>query len=56
MKTKKYVESLIPFASDFNDRFRDFAAIEKKILLFTSPFSVDPNEATKNLQRELIVL
>lgn len=56
VETKKYAEALIPLASEFNDRFRDFAAIEKEILLFTSPFSVDPDEAPENLQLELIEL
>ena len=56
VETKKYAEALIPLASDFNDRFWDFAAIEKEILLFTSPFSVDPDEAPKNLQLELLEL
>ena len=53
--TKKYAESLIPLPSDFNDRFRDFAAIEKNIVIH-SPFIVDPNETPKNLQLELIEL
>jgi len=56
VETKKYAEALIPLTSEFNDRFRDFAAIEKEILLFTSPFSMDPDEAPENLQLELIEL
>ncbi|KAK3568677.1 hypothetical protein QTP86_012873 [Hemibagrus guttatus] len=39
-----------------NDRFRDFAAIEKDIILFSSPFSVDPDDALEHLQLELIEL
>ena len=56
VKTKKYAEALIPLISEFNNRFRDFAAIEKEILLFTSPFSVDLDEIPENLQLELIEL
>ncbi|KAK3542811.1 hypothetical protein QTP70_003071 [Hemibagrus guttatus] len=38
------------------ERFRDFAAIEKDIILFSSPFSVDPDDALEHLQLELIEL
>ena len=55
VRTKKYAEALIPLISEFNDRFRDFAVIEKEVL-FTSPFSVDPDETPENLQLELIEL
>ena len=43
--TKKYAEALISLASEFNNRLRDFAAIEKDLLLFSFPFSVDPDGA-----------
>ena len=56
VERKKYAETLIPLASNFNDRFRDFAAIEKEILLFASLFSVEADEAPKNLHLELIKL
>lgn len=38
----------------FNGRFQDFATIEKDI--FSSPFSVDPDDAPHQLQMELIEL
>ena len=56
VKTKKYAEALTLLASDFNNCFQDFTAIEKEILLFTTPFSVYPDEAPKNLQLELMKL
>ncbi|KAF7247962.1 Cartilage-associated protein [Varanus komodoensis] len=39
-----------------NEHFLDFAAIEKEITLFSSPFSVDPDNAPDHLQLELIEL
>ena len=41
---------------EFQQRFQDFAAIEKEITLFSSPFSVVPDNATEHLQLELIEL
>jgi len=45
-----------PLNEEFQRRFRDFAVIEKEIPLFSSPFSVDPNDAPDHLQLELIEL
>ena len=56
VEKKEYAEALIPLASNFNNRFWGFAAIEKEIMSFISPFSVNPDEAPKNLQLELIEL
>lgn len=41
---------------EFDERFWDFAAIEKDILLLSFPFSMDPNDALSQLQLELIEL
>ena len=41
-------------AEEFQQRFQDFAAIEKMITLFSSPFAVVPDNAPEHLQLELI--
>lgn len=53
---KKYAADIASLAEEFQQRFRDFAAIEKDITLFTSPFSVDADDAPDHLQLELIEL
>ena len=51
---KKYAETLTSPASEFNKHFRDFAAIETEILLFTFVFTTDLDQAPENLKLELI--
>ncbi|GAA6090692.1 general transcription factor II-I repeat domain-containing protein 2B-like [Tachysurus ichikawai] len=53
---RRYVADISSLAEEFRQHFRDFAAIEKEITLFSSPFSVDPDDATEHLQLELIEL
>lgn len=55
-QTKRYAAAIGSLSVEFKERFRDFAAIEKDMLLFSSPFSVDPNDASPQLQLELIEL
>ena len=43
-------------AKEFNDSFQDFAAIDKDLLLFTSPFILNSDEAPEELQQGLIEL
>lgn len=43
-------------AEEFKQRFQDFAAIEKEITLFSSPFSVDTDDVPDHLQLEVIEL
>ncbi|XP_061668281.1 general transcription factor II-I repeat domain-containing protein 2B-like [Syngnathoides biaculeatus] len=52
----KYAADISSLVEEFQQRFRDFAAIEKEITLFSSPFSVDPDDAPDHLQLELIEL
>ncbi|GAA6101798.1 general transcription factor II-I repeat domain-containing protein 2B-like [Tachysurus ichikawai] len=54
--TVRYVAEISSLAEEFRQRFPDFAAIEKELMLFSSPFSVDPDDATEHLQLELIEL
>ncbi|GAA6104202.1 general transcription factor II-I repeat domain-containing protein 2 [Tachysurus ichikawai] len=56
MHIRRYVAERSSLAEEFRQRFRDFAAIEREIKLFSSPFSVDPDDATEHLQLELIEL
>ncbi|KAJ8346315.1 hypothetical protein AAFF_G00215920 [Aldrovandia affinis] len=53
---RRYAADISSLAEEFQQRFRDFAAIEKEITLFPSPFSVDPDDAPDHLQLELIEL
>ena len=53
---KSYATAIASLSVEFNKRFRDFAVIEKDMLLFSSPFSVDPDDAPPQLQLELIEL
>lgn len=55
-QVKSYATAIISLSVEFNKRFRDFAVIEKDMLLFSSPFSVDPDDAPPQLQLELIEL
>ena len=48
-KKKNYAETLISLASEFNNGFWDFAAIETETLLFAFVFTIDPDEAPENL-------
>ena len=48
--TKRYAAAIGSLSVGFKERFRDFATIEKDMLLFSSPFSVDPNDASPQLQ------
>ncbi|KAK2816816.1 hypothetical protein Q5P01_025007 [Channa striata] len=49
-----YATAIASLSMEFNKRFRDFAVIEKDI--FSSPFSVDSDDAPPQLQLELIEL
>ncbi|KAJ8358030.1 hypothetical protein AAFF_G00042690 [Aldrovandia affinis] len=53
---RRYAADISSLAEEFQQRFRDFAAIEKEITLFSSPFSLDPDDAPDHLQLELIEL
>ncbi|XP_076864060.1 general transcription factor II-I repeat domain-containing protein 2A [Brachyhypopomus gauderio] len=50
----KYVTVLTSLIKEFNKRFQDFAAIEKDIQVFSSPFSVDVEGVQGEVQLELI--
>ncbi|KAL3968683.1 KRAB domain-containing zinc finger protein [Sarotherodon galilaeus] len=56
VQMKRYATAIASLSGEFNKRFQDFAAIEKDMLLFSSPFSVDPDDAPPQLQLELIEL
>ena len=53
---RKYATEIASLSAEFKGRFQDFAVIEKDMLLFSSPFSVDPDDAPHHLQLELIEL
>lgn len=53
---RRYATDISSLVEEFQQRFRDFAAIEKDITLFSSPFSVNPDDAPDHLQLELIEL
>lgn len=55
-QTRRYAADMASLAGEFKRRFQDFAAIEKEIRLFSSPFSTDPDDAPDQLQLELIEL
>ncbi|KAF7643567.1 hypothetical protein LDENG_00237210, partial [Lucifuga dentata] len=55
-QTRRYATDISSLAVEFKEHFRDFAAVEKDMLLFSSPFSVDPDDAPHQLQLELIEL
>ncbi|XP_068107468.1 general transcription factor II-I repeat domain-containing protein 2-like [Hyperolius riggenbachi] len=56
VQMSRYAADIASLAEEFKRRFQDFAAIEKEISLFSSPFSVDPDDAPEQLQLELIEL
>lgn len=51
-----YATAIASLSMEFKKRFRDFAVSEKDMLLFSSPFSMDPDDAPPQLQLELIEL
>ena len=51
---KSSISAISYLSAEFNECFRDFAAIEMDMLLLSSPFSVDPYDASPQLQLELI--
>ncbi|XP_072274649.1 general transcription factor II-I repeat domain-containing protein 2A-like [Pyxicephalus adspersus] len=53
VQMSRYAADIASLAGEFKRRFQDFAAIEKEISLFSSPFSVDPDDAPDQLQLEL---
>ncbi|KAF7252395.1 Serine/threonine-protein kinase 24 [Varanus komodoensis] len=55
----RFQQFLLNIQAEYGDvvyHNEDFAAIEKEITLFSSPFSVDPDDAPDHLQLELIEL
>ncbi|CAH2276639.1 Hypothetical predicted protein, partial [Pelobates cultripes] len=55
-QTSRYAADIAYLEREFKRRFQDFVAIEKEISFFSSPFSVDPNDAPVQLQLLLIEL
>ena len=53
---RRYAADISSLAEEFQQRFQDFEAIEKEVTLFSSPFSVVPDNAPDHLQLELIEL
>ena len=53
---RRYAANISSLTEEFQQRFRDFATIEKEITLFSSPVSVDHNDVPAHLQLELIEL
>ena len=53
---RRYAAGISSLAEEFQQRIQDFAAFEKEITLFSSPFSVVPDNAPDHLQLELIEL
>ncbi|KAE8287813.1 General transcription factor II-I repeat domain-containing protein 2B [Larimichthys crocea] len=53
---RRYASDISSLAEEFRQRFQDFAAIEKEIAIFSSPFSVDTDDVPDHLQLELIEL
>lgn len=47
---EKYSEALSILRSDFSNRFQDFRSNEKLLKLFSTPFSVDVEDAHSNMQ------
>ena len=56
MQTRRYALDISSLAEEFKGCFQDFAAIEKEIILFSSPFSVETDDVPNHLQLELIEL
>ena len=55
-QTKRCSGAIGSLSEEFKVRFRDFAAIEQDMWLFSFPFSMNPNDASPQLQLELIEL
>uniref|UniRef100_K7G8U0 SPIN-DOC-like zinc-finger domain-containing protein n=1 Tax=Pelodiscus sinensis TaxID=13735 RepID=K7G8U0_PELSI len=55
-QTSRYAADIASLTGEFKRRFQDFAAIEKEISLFSSPFSVDPEDAPDQLQLIELIL
>ena len=55
-QTRRYAADISSLAEEFQQRFQDFATIEKEILIFFPSFSVDPDDAPDHLQLEVIEL
>ncbi|KAK7886513.1 hypothetical protein WMY93_026134 [Mugilogobius chulae] len=53
---EKYADAISALMEEFNVRFRDFVTIEQDLALFSSPFSVNPDDVPPHLQLELIEL
>ena len=53
-QTRRYALDISSLAEEFKARFQDFAAIEKEITLFFSPFSVETDDVPNHSQLELI--
>lgn len=51
-----YATVITGLSDQFNMRFQDFVIIEKDIIFFLSPFSMDPDDAPYQLQLEFIGL
>ena len=56
VQTRRYALDISSLAEKFKAHFQDFAAFEKEISLFSSPFSVDTEYVPNHLQLELIEL
>ena len=54
VQMRRCAADISSLAEEFQQRFLDFAAIEKEITLFYSIFSVDPDDAPDHRQLELI--
>lgn len=55
-QTRMHAADITSLAEKFKQNFWDFAVIENGIMLFSTPFSFDPNDALDQLQLELIKL
>ena len=53
-QTRRCALDISSLAEEFKARFQDFAAIEKEITLFSSPFSVETDDVPSHSQLELI--
>lgn len=51
---RSYATVIVSLSMEIDKHFWDFAVIEKDMLLFSSPFSVDTDDAPPQLQLELI--
>ena len=55
-QTRRYALHISSLAEEFKAHFPEFATIERESTLFSSPFSVDPDDVPNHLQLELIEL